>query len=294
MTHPERYCGGAKELDNLLDTLRSNFQSHALLFLHGDPDKAKYAASLLSTWNNHPDPAQRETQMTDPVEWLRDLRRDSDPCLEDFEAFSEAMQKMYGNKDRKLNAAMKRMTDFLQGANEQVRVYANRIKANWRAAGWIPQDNKNLYEMAWSGLRPGLKSKIKPLTRRTEDLTVWKSFSTAQPIQKSSRTAKSPDRSSHNTSKGSQENHLNKLARNATSDHPYPSRPKHRSPSSKSRTRMINALQRLGSRQSSTKLGSRKENAYAADHRNIKHSSARNTHVPTSQITLLLQETENK
>jgi hypothetical protein len=25
MTHPERYCGGAKELNNFLDTLRSNF-----------------------------------------------------------------------------------------------------------------------------------------------------------------------------------------------------------------------------------------------------------------------------
>jgi hypothetical protein len=29
MTHPERYCGGAKEHDDFLDTLRSNFQSHA-------------------------------------------------------------------------------------------------------------------------------------------------------------------------------------------------------------------------------------------------------------------------
>jgi len=59
---------------------------------------------------------------------------------------------------------MKCMTDFLQGANEPVRVYANRIKANWRAAGWLRQDNKDLYEIAWSGLQPGLQSKIKPLT----------------------------------------------------------------------------------------------------------------------------------
>jgi hypothetical protein len=58
------------------------------------------------------------------------------------------------------------MTHILQGAKELVRVYANRIKANWRAAGWLPQDNKNLYEIAWSGLRPGLKSKFKPLTRK--------------------------------------------------------------------------------------------------------------------------------
>ena len=167
MTHPERYSGTAKELDNFLDTLRSNFQSHAYLFPHGDPDKVKSAASLLSTWNNHPDPAQRQTQMTDPVEWLRDLRRDSEPCLEDFEAFSEEMQKIFGDKNRKLNAAMKCMTEFLQRANEPVRVYANGIKANWRAAGWLPQEDKNLHQIAWSGLRPGLKSKINLLTPKT-------------------------------------------------------------------------------------------------------------------------------
>jgi hypothetical protein len=49
MSRPERYCGGAKELDNFLDTLRFNFQSHAHLFPHRDPYKVKYAASLLST-----------------------------------------------------------------------------------------------------------------------------------------------------------------------------------------------------------------------------------------------------
>jgi hypothetical protein len=164
MTHPEWYCGGAKELDNFLDTLRFNLQSHAHLFPHGDPDKVKYAASLFTTWNNHPDPAQRQTQMTDPVQWLRDLQRDSNPWFEGFEAFSEEMQTMYGDKDRKLNAAMKCMTDFLQGVNVPVRVYANRINANWRAAGCLPQDNKNLYKIAWSGLRPRLKSMMKPLT----------------------------------------------------------------------------------------------------------------------------------
>jgi hypothetical protein len=102
--------------------------------------------------------------MTDPVEWLRNQWRDTDPCLEDFEGFEEEMQMMSGDNDRKLNTAIKCITDFLQGANQPVRVYANRIKANWRAAGWLLQENKNLYEIAWSGLRPGLKSKIKPLT----------------------------------------------------------------------------------------------------------------------------------
>jgi len=164
MTHPEWYCGGGKELDNFLDTLRSNFQSHVHLFPHRDPDKVQYTVSFLSTWNNHLHLAQRQTQMTNLVEWLRDRRRDSDPCLEDFEAFSEEMQKMYGNKDQKLNAGMKCTTDSLWGANEPVGVYDNQIKANWRAAGWLPQDNENLYEIASSGIRPGLKSKIKPLT----------------------------------------------------------------------------------------------------------------------------------
>jgi len=163
-THPEQYCSAAMELDTFFDMLQSNFQSHTHPFLHRDPDTVNYAGSLLCTWNNQPDPAQRQTQMTDPVEWLWDLWGDSDPCLEDFEAFSEEMQKMHRNKEWKLNAAMKCLTDFLQGANEPVRVYANRIKAKWRTAGWLPQDNMNLYEIACSGLQPGLKSKIKPLT----------------------------------------------------------------------------------------------------------------------------------
>jgi len=86
--------------------------------------------SLLSSWNNHLDPAQRQAQITDLVEWLRDLLRDSDPCLEDFEAFSEEMQKIYGDNVRILNMAMMSMTDFLQGQNDPVRVYTSGIKTN--------------------------------------------------------------------------------------------------------------------------------------------------------------------
>jgi len=96
--------------------------------------------------------------MTDPMDWIRDIRRDSEPCLEDFEAFSDEMQMIHCDQDRNLNVAMKCMTDSLHGANEQVSVYANRIKANRRAAGWLLRDNKNLYEIAWIGLPTGLKS----------------------------------------------------------------------------------------------------------------------------------------
>jgi len=57
---------------------------------------------------------------------------------------------------------------------------------------------------------------------------------------------------------------------------------------------MINAHLRLGSRRSSTKLGGRKDNAYAADHLNIRHSGAQNIHAPTFPKSLPLQETETK
>jgi hypothetical protein len=164
MTLAEWYCSGAKQLDNFLDTLRSNYQSHAHIFRHGDPDKVKYSASLLTTWNNDPDPAQRQTLIADPVKWLRDLRRDSDPCLEGFDPFSEEMQMLYGNKDRKLNAAIQSMPDLLRSANELVRIDDNQVKANRTTAGWFAKENKNLYEIAWSGVRTGLISKIKLFT----------------------------------------------------------------------------------------------------------------------------------
>lgn len=71
--------------------------------------------------------------MTNLVGCLGDLRRDSDPSVDEVETLSEEMQKMYHDTDQKLSTAMKCMTNFLQGAKELVRVYANRIKANQRA-----------------------------------------------------------------------------------------------------------------------------------------------------------------
>ena len=49
MVDPLRYCGGAKELDKFLETLRSNFASHKHLFPRGDPDQVKYTVSFLDT-----------------------------------------------------------------------------------------------------------------------------------------------------------------------------------------------------------------------------------------------------
>jgi len=52
MVDPVRYCGGAKELDRFLNTLRSNFNSHGHPFPRGGPDHVKYAISQEQSWSD--------------------------------------------------------------------------------------------------------------------------------------------------------------------------------------------------------------------------------------------------
>jgi hypothetical protein len=99
---------GSKHPRNI-ETLRSNFASHKHLFPRGDPDQVKYAVSFLDTLNNHPDMTQRQMENTDPAEWDSDLREAKDPCLDDLELFVNKLQKMYVDKDRRLNSATKSM-----------------------------------------------------------------------------------------------------------------------------------------------------------------------------------------
>jgi len=99
MVDPVRFCGGAKELDRFLDALRSNFNSHSHLFPPGGPDHVKYAISLLDARSNHQNLTLRQTAMTDPSEWAGDLSAESDPCIQDFDHFSQEMAKVYGDKD---------------------------------------------------------------------------------------------------------------------------------------------------------------------------------------------------
>jgi hypothetical protein len=163
MVDHSRYCGGARELDKFLQTLRSNFASHKHLFPTGDPNQVNYAVSFLDTWNNHPDMTLRQTEHTDPSEWASDLREAKDPCLENFELFANGIQQMYGDKDRCLNSAPKAMPEYLQLSHESVRIYANHQKANWRRASWSLIILKVvLYDIAWAGLRHALKTKVRP------------------------------------------------------------------------------------------------------------------------------------
>jgi len=90
IVYPLRYCGGAKELDKFLETLRSNFASHKHLFPRGDPDHVKYAVCF-STQG-----ITTQIRLSD-----RQKIRTHPSGL----VFTNELQKMYGNKDRRHNSA---------------------------------------------------------------------------------------------------------------------------------------------------------------------------------------------
>jgi hypothetical protein len=163
MPEPEKYCGGATELDDFLALLRSNFESHGDLFPN-EADKVKYALNFLGTWAQHPNPQMRKTEMIDPSTWGRNLRTAKHTSLQDFEAFAKEILKVFGDPDRELKAAGKTFETYQQGDDESVRTYGHRIRSNWRAAGWDEDANKQvLYDLMWHGLRPGLRGKIQHL-----------------------------------------------------------------------------------------------------------------------------------
>jgi len=87
--------------------------------------------------------------------------------MNDFDLFEAEIRKPYGDKDREMNAAKRGYQEFYQGhhdTEEGVRAYANRLRALWREAGWDEHHfQKMLYEMAWTVMRPGLRSRIAPL-----------------------------------------------------------------------------------------------------------------------------------
>jgi hypothetical protein len=140
MVDPAKFCGGAQDLDRFLTQLKHRFKTQPHQF-HGDADQVDYALSLLGKWTNNDEVELRKTQMTNPAEWGTALVTMTSPCLASFELFEAEIRKMYGDKDRQLNAAIKAASEFLQGhtpaeTNETVRNFANRVRTNWREAGW--------------------------------------------------------------------------------------------------------------------------------------------------------------
>src|SRR5215204_265660 len=167
MVDPDRYCGGANELDNFISHLQQNFESHTSLFPRGGIDKVNYALNFLGSWAKHPDPTLRKSKMTDPAQWGRSLRISQHSCLQDFDLFKDEIRKIYGDKDRAINAAIRAMQEYTQGAldpDETVRAYGNWIRSTWREAGWNEEMYSAVfYDMMWAGLKPYLRGRIKPL-----------------------------------------------------------------------------------------------------------------------------------
>ena len=104
--------------------------------------------------------------MTNPDEWGTSLVTVSSPCLASFELFEAEIRRMYGNKNHRLNAAIKAAGEYQQGhadPNKTVRSYANRIRTNWRDAGWDEVTGVAiLYDLAGLGLRPHIRGRIRP------------------------------------------------------------------------------------------------------------------------------------
>jgi len=129
---------------------------------------------------------------------------------------------MYGDKDRRLNSTTKAMQEYQQLPNESVRIYANRLKANWRRAGWsLIMHEVVLYDMAWAGLRHALKTKVRPWICSGKDRfdTLDQLFDCAAASEFKPDDKKPGGQQQQQSKHGS----LRKVAiRNVISDHPSP------------------------------------------------------------------------
>ena len=73
-----------------------------------------------------------------------------------------------------MNSATKAYAEYVQGtvdSNETVKVYENRMRSNWREAGWKTDSEdvhtKHAVRHGMGRLRPGLKARIKPFPDET-------------------------------------------------------------------------------------------------------------------------------
>ena len=81
------------------------------------------------------------------------ISADSDPCLQDFNLFTQEMAKVHGDRDWRCVTRITQMQEFLWHTSESVRVYANHVKANFRQVGGnLLKHEEVLYDIAWAGL----------------------------------------------------------------------------------------------------------------------------------------------
>jgi hypothetical protein len=146
------------------------------------------------------------TQMTSPAEWASELVLACSDCLRDWDLFEAEIREMYGNRVRQLDAAARAYAEYMQGAfnsNKTVKAYANRMQTNWREAGWKagpdePKAQRMLYDLVWSGLRPGIKARIRPFACKSGQFdTVEELFEKAHEVKlKPSRDRRAPQSAS--------------------------------------------------------------------------------------------------
>jgi hypothetical protein len=107
--------------------------------------------------------------MTDPVTWGHHLLADDHTCLPDFDVFVTEIRKQYGDNDRMQNSCTRAYHKMMQGyhsSDQNIRAYTNRLRRNWREAGWDEEQHKIILDhMIWAGLKPYLHPKLRPFTK---------------------------------------------------------------------------------------------------------------------------------
>jgi hypothetical protein len=168
MAQPKHYCGSSRELETYIGSIQSNIRIHKHR-LHDDTDQVQYALGHLGHSAYHTDCDMQKTSMIHPIIWGQDLQKNNSPCLNNLDLFVAEIQKMYGDKDRRLNVATKSFYDFPQGYNntdENVLAYTNRLRQIWREAEWDDvQLQPMLYNMVWAGLKADVLPTPKPFTK---------------------------------------------------------------------------------------------------------------------------------
>jgi len=232
---PGRFCSGAKELDQVLDVLHSNFNSHGHLIPCGGPNHVKYVISLLDAWMNHQNPTLRPTVMIDPSEWAGDLSADSDPCLQEFDLCSQQVAKVYGKKDRWHVAVITLMLDTYNSRKNR----SEPMQIVWKPIGdrmgvinrGMNKSSTILPGQAFAtlsktmldkwrppevDLTPWTNSSIRPWPRRLHMSKTWS--------HSSSNNSSNNNSSNNNSSRNSLQTRLPKAANEATG-HPSLSQP---------------------------------------------------------------------
>jgi hypothetical protein len=150
VAHPDQYCSGAQNFENVQDSLWSNSQYDWHLSYYGDSNKVQHPVILASRLRNHANTTHRQTLITTMVNWLWELRAVSDPHSGELERFSDQMQTIYRYRKWTLISARKSLTNILLESIEPVTVYANQIQVYQGIAETLLQDYKHYDELAWS------------------------------------------------------------------------------------------------------------------------------------------------